>query len=135
MRPRIAVLGAVSLLAVGMLAQWGMLAELDIQPRAAAQTQGPSERPFVVVARRYSFSPARIEVFEGDLVRIELRTDDIAHSLTIEGLRIAKRVGPERPVSFEFRAERPGVFPFYCDLKIDDGCRRMRGELVVQPRR
>ena len=31
--------------------------------------------------------------------------------------------------------DRPGVFPYYCNLQIDDGCRRMRGELIVKPRR
>ena len=65
---------------------------------------------------------------------IELRSADIAHSLTIEAYRIAKRVGPGQSVSFEFRAERPGTFPFLCDLKAEDGCRKMRGELIVRAR-
>ena len=99
------------------------------------QIQGPTERPFSVTARRYTFLPARIEVFEGDLVKIELRTDDIAHSLTIDDYRIAKRVGPGQPVTFEFRAERAGIFPFYCDLQNESGCRKMRGELVVKRHR
>ena len=72
---------------------------------------------------------------QGDLVTIELKTEDIAHSLTIDDYRIAKRINPGRPVTLEFRAERSGTFPFYCNLQIDDGCRRMRGELVVKPRR
>jgi cytochrome c oxidase subunit II len=102
---------------------------------APVQIQGPTERPFSVSARRYTFVPARIEVFEGDLVKIELRTDDIAHSLTIDDYRIAKRVGPGQPVTFEFRAERAGTFPFYCDLQNESGCRKMRGELVVKRHR
>lgn len=104
-------------------------------PTPDVQIQGPTERPFSVTVRRYAFAPARIEVFEGDLVKIELRTDDIAHSLTIDDYRIAKRVGPGRPVTFEFRAERAGMFPFYCDLQNEAGCRKMRGELVVKPHR
>jgi heme/copper-type cytochrome/quinol oxidase subunit 2 len=99
-----------------------------------AQTQGATERPFEVVARRYTFLPARIEVRQGDLVRIQLSTEDIAHSLTIDDYRIAKRVSPGQTVTFEFRAERAGTFPFYCDLKAEEGCRKMRGELVVRPR-
>jgi len=98
------------------------------------QTQGSAARRFSLIARRYVFAPARIEVFQGDLVRIELRTEDIAHSLTIDDYRIAKRVGPGQPVTFEFRAERAGTFPFYCDLQNEAGCRKMRGELVVKPR-
>lgn len=88
-----------------------------------------------LIARRYAFTPSRIEVDEGNLVKIELRTEDIAHSFTIDAYRLSKRIGPDQPVSLEFRAERAGTFPFYCNLQIDDGCRRMRGELIVRPRR
>ena len=36
---------------------------------------------------------------------------------------------------YRFRADQAGTFPFYCNLQIDAGCRQMRGELVVRPRR
>ena len=101
---------------------------------AAAQDQGPTARPFVITARKYRFDPPRIEVNQDDLVRVQLSTDDIAHSMTIDDYRIAKRVSPGQPVTFEFRADKPGTFPIYCNLQIDDGCRQMRGELVVKPR-
>jgi len=101
----------------------------------AAQNQGSTPRRFSIAAKRYSFEPARIEVFQDDLVAIELRTEDIAHSLTIDDYRIAKRVGPGQPVTFEFRADKAGTFPFYCNLLTEDGCRQMHGELVVRPRK
>jgi heme/copper-type cytochrome/quinol oxidase subunit 2 len=102
---------------------------------AAAQDSGPAAKPFSVTAKRYTFDPPRIEVMQDDLVKIELSTADIAHSMTIDAYRIAKRVSPGQPVTFEFRADRPGTFPYYCNLQIEDGCRQMRGELVVRPRR
>ncbi len=101
----------------------------------AAQEQGPTERPFTIVAKKFSFTPSRIEVYEGDLVRIELSAEDIAHSFTIDGYRISKRASPRHPVTFDFRADRVGTFPIYCNLQLDEGCRRMKGELVVKPRR
>ena len=104
-------------------------------PAAVAQDQAPTARPFPIVARRYRFDPPRIEVDQGDLVRIDLRTLDIAHSLTLDEYRIAKRVSPDSPVTLEFRADKAGRFPFYCNLQIEEGCRQMRGELVVKPRR
>jgi heme/copper-type cytochrome/quinol oxidase subunit 2 len=102
---------------------------------ATAQDQGPTTRPFAVAARRYTFDPPRIEVNQDDLVRIALSADDIAHSLTIDAYRIAKRANPGQPVTFEFRADQAGTFPYYCNLQLEDGCRRMRGELIVKPRR
>ena len=105
------------------------------QRPAVAQDQAPNVRPWMVTASRYQFDPPRIEVFQDDLVKIDLRTDDIAHSMTIDAYRIAKRVSPGQSVTFEFRADQPGVFPYYCNLQIEDGCRQMRGELLVKPRR
>ncbi len=102
---------------------------------ATTQDQGPTAKPFIVNAHRYAFEPARIEVNQDDLVKIQLSTADIAHSLTIDDYRIAKRVGPGQPVTFEFRADRAGEFPYYCNLQVEDGCRQMRGVLVVKPRK
>lgn len=99
------------------------------------QSQDPAIRPWVVTASRYKFDPPRIEVSQDDLVKIELRTADIPHSFTIDAYRIAKRIGADQPVVFEFRADRAGTFPFYCNLRAEDGCRQMRGELVVNPRK
>ena len=113
----------------------GVGALLVESPPTAAQNQAPTPRPFSVAARRYKFEPARIEVLQDDLVTIQLRTDDVAHSLTIDEYRIDKHVTPGRPVTFEFRAEKAGAFPFYCNLQTEDGCRQMRGELVVKPRK
>jgi heme/copper-type cytochrome/quinol oxidase subunit 2 len=100
-----------------------------------ARQHEPATQRVSVSASRYAFTPNLVEVAQDDLVRIELRTVDIAHSLTIDGYRISKRVNPGAPVTFEFRADREGMFPFYCNLQIDEGCRQMRGELVVRPRR
>ena len=105
------------------------------QRPAVAQDQAPIVRPWAVTASRYHFDPPRIEVFQDDLVKIDLRTDDIAHSMTIDAYRIAKRVSPGQSVTFEFRADQPGIFPYYCNLQLEDGCRQMRGELLVKPRK
>ena len=106
-----------------------------IRAVVTAQDQGPIARPFSVTARRYTFEPARIEVFQDDVVRIDLRSEDIAHSWTVDDYRIAKRVSHGQPVTFEFRADKVGTFPFYCSLQTEDGCRQMRGQLIVKPRK
>ncbi len=105
---------------------------LGVPAPLTAQEQAPTRREFTVTARKYAFTPNRIEVHQGDIVRITLVAEDIAHSFTIDDYRIAKRAAPGQPVTFEFRADQTGTFPFYCNLKLDDGCSRMRGELVVR---
>jgi cytochrome c oxidase subunit II len=98
------------------------------------QAQEGGERRFTVSARKYSFSPSRIEVQQDDLVRVTLSTGDIPHSFTIDRYRIAKRVEPGKPLVFEFRADQPGRFPIYCNLSQDERCKEMVGELVVKGR-
>ena len=100
-------------------------------PTVTAQDE---TRPFTVSARKYAFDPAVIEVRHNDLVKITLKSEDIAHSFTIDDYRIAKRATAGHTVTFEFRADKVGTFPFYCNLKSDSGCRQMRGRLVVLPR-
>jgi heme/copper-type cytochrome/quinol oxidase subunit 2 len=98
-----------------------------------AQEQGRHE--ITLTAKRYAFSQPRIEVAANDVVKITLVAEDIPHSFTVDEYRISKRAAPGRSVTFEFRADKAGTFTFYCNLTIDDGCREMRGELVVTPRR
>jgi heme/copper-type cytochrome/quinol oxidase subunit 2 len=92
-----------------------------------------------VTAHKYAFvvdgkdGPAVIEVKQDELVQITFTAEDIAHSFTIDAYRIAKRGEPGKPVTFEFRADKAGKFRFYCNLTIDDGCKKMAGELVVKP--
>lgn len=98
-----------------------------------AQEQG--RREITLTAKRYEFSQTRIEVAANDVVKITLVAEDIPHSFTIDEYRISKRAAPGRPATFEFRADKAGTFPFFCNLTIDEGCRQMRGELVVISRR
>lgn len=100
----------------------------------AVQEQAPVKREFSVHGRKYGFDPGRIEVGQDDLVKVTFHADDIPHSFTVDSYRISKRANAGQSVVFEFRADQAGTFPFYCDLTQDDGCRKMRGELVVRRR-
>jgi heme/copper-type cytochrome/quinol oxidase subunit 2 len=100
-----------------------------IWARAAAQG---GTRDVSVEGDQFAFSPARIEVQKDDLVKVTFTAKDMAHSFVVDSYRIVKRAGAGQTVVFEFRADRPGTYPFYCNLSLDDRCRNMRGELVVR---
>ena len=103
-----------------------------------------ARKDFDVVARRYSFTVsgndrAEIHVTQNDLVRINFSTEDIPHSFTIDDhddshYRIMRRAEAGKPVSFEFRADTPGRFRFYCSLTTDPKCKGMQGTLIVDPK-
>ena len=102
--------------------------------RALAQDQTPNRPEFTVVARDFRYSPDRLDVSQGDLVTVTVRSEDIAYSFAIDEYRIVRRVPAGGMTTFEFLADRPGTFRFYSNLTSDDGHAEMQGELVVRPR-
>jgi len=103
---------------------------------AAAPAQEPSQnrREFTIVAKDHTFTPNRIDVTRDDLVKITLRSEDVAVGFAIDAYRISKRAPGKTSITFEFRADQPGAFPFYCNLTTDAACRDMTGTLTVRPK-
>ena len=98
----------------------------------ARARSAPQVREISIRADNYAFSPARIEVQKDEIVKVTFTAVDIPHSFTIDGYRISKRAASGQTVTFEFRADRSGPFPFYCNLTQDDRCKQMHGELSVK---
>ena len=94
----------------------------------------PNRREFAVTAKDYHFSPNRLEVTQDDLVKVVVRSEDFAYSLTIDEYRLSRRVPAGGEAVIEFRADRPGSYRFYSNLTSDARHTQMRGDLVVKPR-
>ncbi len=117
------------LLAVGIAASlWAVSAG------ARGQEPAPNRREFTIVAKDHIFTPDKLDVSQDDLVKITLRSEDEPHSFAIDAYRIVKRVAGGQSMTFEFRADQAGSFPFYCNLTNDPGCSEMKGMLVVKAR-
>ena len=114
-----------------LLGVGGVVVAAPAVGRLLAQ-EAPNRREFTIVAKDFHYSPTRIEVMQDDLVKLTVRSEDIAHSFTIDEYRISKRVPAGGSTTFEFQADRPGTFAFYCGLTGDPGHKMMRGELVVR---
>ena len=96
-----------------------------------AQDQAPNRPAFTIVAKGFRYSPERIEVTQDDLVKLTVRSEDLAYGFAIDEYRIVKRIPAGGSTTFEFRADRAGTFRFYSNLTSDSGHSQMRGELVV----
>ena len=99
----------------------------------SAQDQAPNRHELSLVARDFRWTPNRIEIRQDDLVRLTIRSEDIAYSFAIDEYRIVRRVPAGGTTSFEFRADRPGTFRFYSNLTSDRAHAEMQGQLVVRP--
>ena len=100
----------------------------------SAQEQAPNRHELSLVARDFRWTPDRIELRQDDLVRLTIRSEDIAYSFAIDEYRIVRRVPAGGVTTFEFRVDRPGTFRFYSNLTSDRGHAEMEGRLIVTPR-
>lgn len=90
---------------------------------------------FEVVATRFAFAPDRIEVTQGDIVRLVVTSADGVHGVGIKKFKVDKKVprGGE-PVTIEFVASEAGSFPIVCSEYCGKGHNDMKGTLVVSVR-
>ena len=126
----VGVVGLLSPFAIHMLAH-GSTSSPWPEP-VEGQDQAPNKRDITLTARNYSFSPARIEVAQDDLVKLTVTSEDNAYSLTIDEYRVSRRVPAGGSTTLEFRADRAGTFAFYSNLTNDARHAQMRGELIVR---
>ena len=91
-------------------------------------------RKIEVVARKFEFSPARIEVKAGEPVEITFRSEDTKHGFACKELGLEKVVfTKEEPATVTFTPDKPGTYEFKCARFCGLGHGKMKGEIVVSP--
>jgi cytochrome c oxidase subunit 2 len=85
-----------------------------------------------VIAKRFDFEPARIEVTDGERVRLQVTSADGVHGLRIKKFRVNKLIprGGES-VTIDFVAAGPGTYEILCSEECGDGHESMAGTLIV----
>lgn len=101
------------------------------QPHLPA-VQEHAPREITVVAKRYKFEPARIDVAEGEHVRLVVTSEDGVHGVEIKKFNVNKKVprGGEA-ITIDFIASHAGEFPILCSEYCGKGHEIMKGRLVV----
>ena len=117
-----------SVAAVGTALLLGAAAMSNQQDPAAAS----APRTVEVVAKRFGFEPSRIEVTEGERVKLVVKSADGVHGVEIKKFKVNKKVprGGD-PITIEFVASTAGEFPILCSEYCGDGHEDMKGMLVV----
>ncbi len=112
----------------------GMALLLGAAVASARQDPATATAPRVieVVAKKFAFEPARIEVTDGERVRLQVKSADGVHGLSIKKFRVNKMIprGGE-PVTIDFVASGPGTYEILCSEECGDGHESMTGSLVV----
>ncbi len=98
----------------------------------AASGQDTPVKSFDVVAKRFAFEPATLEVQQGDRVRIVITSADGVHGIGIRKFKVNSLIPRGgKPVTVDFTASEAGTFPIVCSEACGDGHATMRGSLVV----
>jgi len=85
-----------------------------------------------VVASKFVFEPAAIEVTAGEPVRLVLRSKDTVHGFSIASLKIDVQIPKSggEPVIVEFVAPQPGRFDIACSEFCGSGHGHMKAALI-----
>ena len=75
-----------------------------------------------------------IEVARGDDVVLKLRSSDVAHGFALKAydIYIPEGIKPGKTVFVSFKADKPGTFPFWCNVYCGDIHQHMKGTLIVK---
>lgn len=89
-------------------------------------------REIKVTARQFSFRPNPIKVKLGEMVRLRIRSVDVAHGFSLPEFGVNEVLRPGKEVTVEFQATRKGRFQFFCSIACGAGHSGMRGVLIVE---
>ena len=100
-----------------------------------AQTQTPSApepRKITVTAKKYEFSPNRIELKAGEPVEITFESLDAEHGFICPDLKLEKiTYKKDSPGKVTFTPEKAGTYDFKCAKWCGFGHGKMKGQFVV----
>ncbi|MFN2447311.1 MAG: cupredoxin domain-containing protein [Vicinamibacterales bacterium] len=89
-------------------------------------------RVIEIAASRFTFEPSRIEVTEGERVRLVVQSVDSVHGIAIKKFRVNKVVGRKETISVDFVAAAAGTYEILCSEYCGEGHEGMTGTLVVR---
>jgi cytochrome c oxidase subunit II len=96
--------------------------------------QTADRRVIEIIAKRYEFVPASVEVVQGERVRLVVKSGDGLHGLGIKQFDVSKEIERGATVNIDFTPDMAGEFPILCTEFCGDGHEQMKGVLVVKAR-
>ncbi|MGH9366157.1 MAG: cupredoxin domain-containing protein [Thermoanaerobaculia bacterium] len=109
-----------------------LAAAFAARPQEAPSPPSAELRKITITAKKFEFTPSRIELKAGEPVEITLQSEDAKHGFVCKELGVAKVVfQKDKPATVKLTAEKPGTYEFKCARYCGSGHGKMKGEIVV----
>jgi cytochrome c oxidase subunit II len=93
-----------------------------------AQTE---PRVIRIVAKKFVFEPATIQVAKGETVVLEFSAPDVAMGFSAPDFKLRDDIMPGKTTRVRLTADKAGSFDFFCDVDCGEGHDDMAGKIVV----
>ena len=90
------------------------------------------KKEFSIIAKNWEFNPSQIIVNKNDIVKLKIKSIDVKHDISIPEFNISSDLNPNQETIIEFKADKTGVFTFYCSIYCGLGHDNMDGVLIVK---
>jgi len=101
-----------------------------------AQADAPEEeqpiKEIKLYVEEWKWTPSIIRVKQGTLLKIEALSYGASRRFDLRAYRLKVPLPQDKPVKFEFLADKKGEFPWKCGRPCGNGCAKLRGKLVVE---
>ncbi|MBI2172610.1 MAG: cupredoxin domain-containing protein [Candidatus Aenigmarchaeota archaeon] len=89
-------------------------------------------KQFDITARQFEFEPSTIEVDQGDVVILKIKSVDVDHGFALPDFGVSQYLEPGKEAVVQFTADKKGTFTFFCNVLCGSGHESMKGTLVVK---
>ena len=115
---RRAFVGAVGGLVLGSVTGWTLAGS-------------PPPRVIDVVAKKFEFVPAEIQVKRGEPVTLRFTAPEVPMGFNLADFNLRADIVPGKVTTLQLTADKAGSFTFLCDVFCGSGHEDMSGTLVV----
>jgi len=86
---------------------------------------------FSMTAKKWEWEPGTITVNQGDRVRLNIKSVDVAHGILLPDFNVDVKFAAGESATAEFVATKKGAFTFRCNVFCGEGHSGMAGTLIV----
>jgi cytochrome c oxidase subunit 2 len=134
MEKRLAISAALLMVVFGLaVGNKRSLALAEVKILGGPAPAGAPVKEVEITAKKYAFSPSRIEVPSNTLLRIHLTSLDREHGFEISSYKgSCVKFKPGEPATIELYVDKPGEYGFSCCKYCGLGHGKMTGMLIVK---